>query len=52
MIDDLAVVLAPPCEHRSQGDPLREALKAIEPDALTPWGALAVLYELKEKAKP
>jgi len=30
-------------------DPLREALKAIEPDALTPREALAALYALKEK---
>ncbi len=31
-------------------DPLREALAAIDPDALTPRDALAALYSLKEKA--
>ncbi|MBY6242361.1 DNA mismatch repair protein MutS [Methylosinus sp. Sm6] len=31
-------------------DPLREALAAIDPDALTPREALAALYELKAKA--
>jgi DNA mismatch repair protein MutS len=30
-------------------DPLREALKTIDPDALTPRDALAALYALKEK---
>jgi len=33
-------------------NPLRQALKAMEPHALTPREVLAVLYRLKEKPKP
>jgi DNA mismatch repair protein MutS len=50
LIDDL-----PLFAHVASGakpkDALREALAAIDPDALTPREALAALYELKEKAK-
>lgn len=49
LIDDLPlfahVTSAPPPK-----DALREALAAIDPDALTPREALAALYELKAKA--
>jgi DNA mismatch repair protein MutS len=57
MIDDLPLFSHRPATSdrkeplREAEDPLREALAAIEPDALTPREALAVLYELKEKAK-
>jgi DNA mismatch repair protein MutS len=47
-IDDL-----PLFSHAAQppraADPLREALKTIDPDALTPRDALAALYALKQK---
>jgi DNA mismatch repair protein MutS len=49
MIDDLPLfshAIAP----AKRNDPLREALKTIDPDALTPREALAALYELKGKA--
>ncbi len=49
MIDDLPLfshAIAP----AKTNDPLREALKTIDPDALTPREALAALYELKGKA--
>ena len=38
----------PPPAQKS--DALRDALAAIDPDALTPREALAALYALKEKA--
>ena len=50
MIDDLPLFSHRPASPERK-DPLREALTAIEPDALTPREALAFLYELKEKAK-
>ncbi len=50
MIDDLPLFShRPPAQERK--DPLREAVAAIEPDALTPREALALLYELKERTK-
>ena len=50
MIDDLPLFShRPPPQERK--DPLREAITAIEPDTLTPREALALLYELKERAK-
>jgi len=50
MIDDLPLFShrPPPLERK---DPLREAMMAIEPDALTPREALALLYEMKQKAR-
>ncbi|MFY9658536.1 MAG: hypothetical protein WAK01_18475 [Methylocystis sp.] len=50
MIDDLPLFShrPPPLERK---DPLREALVAIEPDALTPREAPALLYELEEMAR-
>jgi DNA mismatch repair protein MutS len=51
MIDDLPLFSHRPASPERK-DPLREALAAVEPDTLTPREALAVLYELKEKAKP
>ena len=50
MIDGLPFFSHRPA-RRDRKEPLREALTAIEPDALTPREALAVLCELKEKAK-
>ena len=50
MIDDLPLFSHRPATSERK-DPLREALTAIEPDALTPREALAVLYELKGKIK-
>jgi DNA mismatch repair protein MutS len=47
-IDDLPLFSHAPAPLKTR-DPLREALKAIDPDALTPREALAALYELKEK---
>ena len=37
-------------EAESSADPLREALAAIDPDALSPRDALALLYRLKDVA--
>ncbi len=51
MIDDLPLFSHRPASPERK-DPLLEALAAVEPDTLTPREALAVLYELKEKAKP
>ncbi len=48
MIDDLPLFSHAPAPLKTR-DPLREALKAIDPDALTPREALAALYELKGK---
>jgi len=47
-IDDLPLFSHAPAPLKTR-DPLREALKAIDPDALTPREALAALYELKGK---
>ena len=37
----------PPAALESEADPLREALGALDPDALTPREAMAALYRLK-----
>ena len=50
MIDDLPLFSHRPASV-DRTDPLRQTLKAIEPDALAPPEALSVLYELKEKTK-
>ena len=47
-IDDLPLFSHAPAPIKTS-DPLRETLKAIDPDALTPREALAALYELKGK---
>jgi DNA mismatch repair protein MutS len=49
LIDDLPL-FAHVVERPAPADELREALAAIDPDALTPREALAALYELKSKA--
>ncbi len=50
MIDDLPLFSHAGAARARPPDPLREALKAIEPDSLSPREALAALYELKSKA--
>ncbi len=50
MIDDLPL-FSHVAASVGTTDPLREALKTIDPDALTPREALAALYELKATAK-
>jgi len=50
MIDDLPLFSHRPAKL-DRKDPLREAVTAIEPDALTPREALALLYELKKEAE-
>jgi DNA mismatch repair protein MutS len=50
LIDDLPLFSHAATAQAKPGDSLREALKAIEPDALSPREALAALYELKLKA--
>ena len=47
-IDDLPLFSHAPAPLKTR-DPLREALKAIDPNSLTPREALAALYELKGK---
>jgi DNA mismatch repair protein MutS len=49
LIDDLPL-FAVASQRVATQDPLRDALGAIDPDALTPREALAALYALKEKA--
>jgi DNA mismatch repair protein MutS len=49
LIDDLPL-FARVAQNAPPKDSLREALAAIDPDALTPRDALAALYELKAKA--
>ncbi|QGM47404.1 DNA mismatch repair protein MutS [Methylocystis heyeri] len=50
LIDDLPLFSHAATAQAKAGDPLREALKAIDPDVLSPREALAALYELKMKA--
>jgi DNA mismatch repair protein MutS len=50
LVDDLPLFAAArqaPAPARPEADPLREALAAIDPDELTPRGALDALYLLK-----
>ncbi|MGA8171550.1 MAG: DNA mismatch repair protein MutS, partial [Methylocystis sp.] len=47
-IDDLPLFSRAPAPLKTR-DPLREALKTLDPDALSPREALAALYELKGK---
>ncbi len=47
-IDDLPLFSHAPAALKAR-DPLREALKALDPDALMSREALAALYELKGK---
>jgi DNA mismatch repair protein MutS len=42
---------APAAAQSPKGDPLRETLAAIDPDALSPREALEALYKLKESAQ-
>jgi DNA mismatch repair protein MutS len=50
LIDDLPL-FARVAQSAPPKDALREALAAIDPDALTPREALAALYDLKAKAR-
>ena len=48
LVDDLPLFARRPSRRgRPRGDRLREALDAIDPDALTPREALEALYRLK-----
>jgi DNA mismatch repair protein MutS len=47
MIDDLPLFSAAHSTALPAADPLREALDATDPDALTPKQALEALYRLK-----
>jgi DNA mismatch repair protein MutS len=47
LIDDLPLFTATRRSGPPPGDPLREALDAVDPDALTPKEALEALYRLK-----
>jgi DNA mismatch repair protein MutS len=46
-----AAQYAPAVAEKPPGDPLRETLAAIDPDALSPREALEALYKLKESAR-
>jgi DNA mismatch repair protein MutS len=46
-----AAQTAPAVAEKPAGDPLRETLAAIDPDALSPREALEALYKLKESAR-
>ena len=50
LIDDLPLFARAP-QSAKPPDAVREALAAIDPDALTPREALEALYALKEKAR-
>ncbi len=48
-IDDLPLFAAQPAPALAKTSAIEEALKSVEPDALTPRQALEVLYDLKAK---
>jgi DNA mismatch repair protein MutS len=51
-IDDLPLFAAQPAIAKSKTSAVEEALKTIEPDALSPKEALEILYALKNKVQP